>query len=91
MIVGVTRVPAIGRRCGRMDMMDAAIASLSLASAGQLTQYSATIAKKTMDDEALSAEKMLEMLPQQPSFHVRGPQPGDTPAILKGSYVDTYA
>lgn len=73
-----------------MDMMDAALGSLSLASSAQLSQYSATIAKKAMDAEAQSAANMLDMLPQQ-AFQVRGPQPGDTPAILKGSFFDTYA
>ena len=74
-----------------MDMMDAALGSLSLASSGQLSQYSATIAKKAMDAEAQSAANMLDMLPQQQAFQVRGPQPGDTPAIMKGSFFDTYA
>lgn len=73
-----------------MDMMDAALGSLSLASSVQLSQYSATIAKKAMDAEAQSAANMLDMLPRQ-AFQVRGPQPGDTPAILKGSFFDTYA
>lgn len=73
-----------------MELMDAALGSLSLASADQLTQYSATLTKKAMDEETESAAKMLEMLPQQ-QFHVRGPQPGDTPAILKGNFFDTYA
>lgn len=73
-----------------MDMMDAALGSLSLASAGQLSQYSATIAKKAMDAETQSAENLIAMLPQQ-AFQARGPQPGDTPAILKGSFFDTYA
>ena len=73
-----------------MDMMDAALGSLSLASSVQLSQYSATIAKKAMDAEAQSAANMLDMLPQQ-AFQVRGPQPGDTPAIMKGRFFDTYA
>ena len=74
-----------------MDMMDAALGSLSLASSGQLTQYSAAITKKAMDAEAQSAENLLAMLPQQQAFQARGPQPGDTPAILKGNFFDTYA
>ena len=73
-----------------MGMMDAALGSLSLASANQMTQYSMAMAKKSMDAEVQSAAQMLEMLPQQP-FQVRGPQPGDAPAFLKGSFFDTYA
>ena len=38
---------------------------------------------------------LLEMLPdqqqQQQRAPIRGPQPGETPAIPKGSYFDTYA
>ena len=73
-----------------MDMMSAALASLSIASAGQLSQYSATIAKKAMDAETQSAESLLAMLPQQ-MFQTRGPQPGDVPAIQKGNVFDIYA
>ncbi|MBE7009237.1 MAG: putative motility protein [Ruminococcaceae bacterium] len=74
-----------------MDMMDAALGSLSLASSGQASQYSMRIAKKAMETEAQSAANLLDMLPQQQSFQVRGPQPGDTPAVAKGSFFDTYA
>ena len=74
-----------------MDMMDAALGSLSLASSGQMAQYSMSIAKKAMDAETQSAANMLDMLPQQQAFQVRGPQPGDTPAIMKWNYFDTYA
>ncbi|MBQ9646888.1 MAG: hypothetical protein IJV43_00830 [Oscillospiraceae bacterium] len=74
-----------------MDMMDAAMGSLSLASAGQASQYSMAIAKKAMNAEAQSAANMLEMLPQQQSFQVRGPQPGDVPEVMKGGFFDTYA
>ena len=74
-----------------MDMMDAALGSMSIASAGQASQYSMAIAKKAMDAEAQSAANLLEMLPQQQAFQARGPQPGDTPSILKGSFFDTYA
>lgn len=74
-----------------MDMMDAALSSLSLASSGQAMQYSMSIAKKAMDTEAQSAANLLDMLPQQQSFQVRGPQPGDTPAVMKGNFFDTYA
>ncbi|MBR3562177.1 MAG: YjfB family protein [Oscillospiraceae bacterium] len=73
-----------------MDLMSAAMGSLSLASANEMTQYSMALAKKSMDAETQSAAQLLEMLPQQP-FQVRGPQPGDTPAVLKGSFFDTYA
>ena len=74
-----------------MGMMDAALSSLSLASANQMTQYSMAMAKKSMDAEVQSAAQMLEMLPQQQSFQVRGPQPGDVPTMMKGSFFDTYA
>lgn len=74
-----------------MDMMDAALGSLSLASSGQAMQYSMSIAKKAMDAEAQSAANLLDMLPQQQSFQVRGPQPGDIPAVAKGNFFDTYA
>lgn len=74
-----------------MDMMSAALGSLSIASAGQLSQYSATIAKKAMDAETQSAESLLAMLPQQQMFQMRGPQPGDVPAIQKGNVFDIYA
>ncbi len=73
-----------------MDMMDAALSSLSMASSGAMMQYSMNIAKKAMNIEAQSAAQMLDMLPQQP-FQVRGPQPGDVPAIPKGSFFDAYA
>ena len=74
-----------------MDMMDAALGSLQLASSNQMMQYSMAIAKKAMDAEAQSAAALLNMLPQQQSFQVRGPQPGSVPAIRKGSFVDVYA
>lgn len=67
-----------------MDMLDAAMGSLRLASSTQLTQYSAALEKKAMDAETRSAEKMLEMLPQTP-------QPGSVPSVAKGSFVDFYA
>lgn len=74
-----------------MDVMDTALASMDLASSRGMAQYSMNIAKKAMNAEAQSAAGLLEMLPQQQSFQVRGPQPGDTPAIPKGSFFDTYA
>ena len=74
-----------------MDMMDAALGSLSLASSGQMMQYSMTMAKKAMDTETASAARMLEMLPDGNAFSVRGPQPGDVPAVAKGEFVDVYA
>ena len=73
-----------------MDMMDAALGSLSLASSGQMAQYSMRLARKAMDNETQSAAQLLDMLPQQ-SFQPRGPQPGDVPAIPKGNLLDTYA
>ncbi len=74
-----------------MDLMDAAMGSMSIASSGQMMQYSMRLAKAAMDTEAQSAANLLDMLPQQPSFQVRGPQPGDVPAVAKGSFIDTYA
>ena len=74
-----------------MGMIDAALSSLSLASANEMTQYSMAMAKKSMDAEVQSAAQLLEMLPQQQSFQVRGPQPGDVPTMMKGSFFDTYA
>lgn len=69
-----------------MDAMDMAIGSLQMASSAQMMQYSTSVAKMAMNNEVQSAAKLLDMLPQ-----VRGPQPGDTPAIPKGNYVDVYA
>ncbi len=73
-----------------MDMMDAAMGSMSLASSAQAMQYSVSIARKAMDAETQSAANLLNMLPQQP-FQPRGPQPGDVPSISKGNFLDTYA
>lgn len=74
-----------------METMDAALGNLQMASSAQMAQYSMSIAKKAMYDEAQSAIDLLNMLPQQQSFQVRGPQPGDVPAIPKGSFFDAYA
>ena len=74
-----------------MDAMDVALGSLQMASSGQMMQYSTRVLKKAMDAEAQSAANLLNMLPQQQSFQVRGPQPGDVPAISKGSFFDIYA
>ena len=54
-------------------------------------QYSTNIMKKAMNTEAQSVANLLNMLPQQQSFRVRGPQPGDVPAIPKGNFFDIYA
>ena len=54
-------------------------------------QYSTNIMKKAMNTEAQSVANLLNMLPQQQSFRVRGPQPGDVPAVPKGNFLDTYA
>lgn len=70
-----------------MDMMDTALGSLGLASSSGMAQYSMRIAKKAMDAEVQSAANLLDMLPQE----TRAPQPGDTPAVMKGSFFDTYA
>ena len=74
-----------------MDGMDVAFGSLQLASSGQMAQYGTRILKKAMDAEAQSAANLLNMLPQQQSFQVRGPQPGDVPAVSKGNFLDVYA
>lgn len=76
-----------------MDPMNAAMAmgSLSLASADAMNQYSMAMQKKSMDEEMQAAQNLLEMLPQQPSFQVRGPQPGQIPEIQKGNVFDIYA
>ena len=74
-----------------MDMMDAALGSTQLASSGLMMQYSMRVMKKAMDTETQSAANLLNMLPQQQSFQVRGPQPGSVPAIPKGNFFDTYA
>lgn len=74
-----------------MDGMDVALGSLQLASSGQMMQYGTRVLKKAMDAEAQSAANLLNMLPQQQSFQVRGPQPGDVPAVSKGSFLDVYA
>lgn len=67
-----------------MDAMSMALSSLDMASSSQMMQYSVSVTKKVMDNEVQSAEKLLEMIPQQP-------QPGSTPAIPKGQYIDVYA
>ena len=74
-----------------MDMMDTALGSVQLASSSGMMQYSMRVLKKAMDSEAQSAASLLNMLPQQQAFQVRGPRPGDVPAISKGSYIDVYA
>lgn len=62
-----------------MSMMSSAAgASMSLASADLMQQYSVSMTKKVMDTQEVVAQKMLEMLPQQP-------------ALAKGMYIDTYA
>ena len=68
-----------------MEGMEAVLGSLSM------MQYSTSIMKKAMNTEAQSVANLLNMLPQQQSFQVRGPQPGDVPAISKGDFVDVYA
>ena len=69
-----------------MDPIGMALSSLETASSAQMLQYSMSVAKEVMNNEEQSASKLLEMLPP-----VRGPQPGDVPAIMKGNYVDVYA
>ena len=55
-------------------------------------QYSTNIMKKAMNTEAQSVANMINnMMPQQQSFRVRGPQPGDVPAVPKGNFLDVYA
>ena len=68
-----------------MEGMETVLGSLSL------MQYSTGIMKKAMNTEAESVANLLNMLPQQQSFQVRGPQPGSVPAISKGNFIDVYA
>ena len=74
-----------------MDIMAMALNSLSMASSVAASEYSFGIANMAMKDDVQSAQSMLEMLPQTRSIQVRGPQPGDVPAIKKGSHFDVYA
>ena len=67
-----------------MDIVDASLGGVQM-------QYSLRMAKKAMDTEAQSAANLLNMLPSQQSFQVRGPQPGSVPAVPKGKFFDTYA
>jgi hypothetical protein len=63
----------------------------NLASAAQ---YSFSVMNMSMRSKVMNDKGLLEMLPDQQAqqrIQVRGPQPGDTPAIPKGSYFDTYA
>lgn len=53
-------------------------ASISMASAELMQQYSVSVAKKAMNTQEVVAQGLLEMLPQQP-------------APAKGVYIDTYA
>ncbi len=53
-------------------------ASMSMASAELMQQYSLSVTKKVMDTQEVMAQNMLEMLPQQT-------------APAKGIYIDTYA
>ena len=73
------------------SMMGAAMNSLHMASMGELAQYSFGIAKMAMQDQAQTARGLMEMLPDSQGLQVRGPQPGDVPAVMKGSYFDVYA
>ena len=67
-----------------MDMDISALGGLPLA-------YSMNVTKKAMDTVAQDAANLLNMLPSQQSFRVRGPQPGSVPAVPKGKFFDTYA
>lgn len=72
------------------DMMtDIALTSMRMSEENVATQYSIGLMRKTMDVEAQEAAQLLEMMSQ--NFQVSGPQPGDIPALLKGSILDTYA
>jgi hypothetical protein len=73
-----------------MDIASIAMQNMEGAAAGGMFAYSVKVAKKAMDVEAQSAAQILDMLPEQ-QFRVRGPQPGDVPAIPKGDFFDTYA
>lgn len=53
-------------------------ASVSMASAELMQQYSVSVTKKAMDSQEVALQGLLEMLPQQT-------------APAKGVYIDTYA
>ena len=53
-------------------------ASVSMASAELMQQYSVSVTKKAMDSQEVALQGLLEMLPQQT-------------APDKGVYIDTYA
>lgn len=75
-----------------MDLMNAAMGSLSMASSAQMMRYSYGITNMAMKEEVKSARSMINgMLPQQQSFRVRGPQTGDVPTSPKGHFFDVYA
>ncbi|MBE7005493.1 MAG: hypothetical protein E7425_14645 [Ruminococcaceae bacterium] len=74
-----------------MDALNTALRNLGVATSSGRVQYNVSVAKKAMLSEAVSAVRMFDMLPSQRQLKVRGPQPGDTPAIRKGSFFDTYA
>ena len=54
-------------------------------------QYSYSVMNMAMRSEITSDKGLLNMLPEQSAVQARGPQPGDTPVIPKGSLFDTYA
>lgn len=64
-----------------MDMMSS-IASMasSMQSASVAQAYSTALTKKAMDAEALAAQELLEMPPQQPAM-----------GVAKGQFIDVYA
>ncbi len=60
-----------------MDLMNSiASASMSMSAAQFAQQYSISLMKKTMDNEELAAQELLEMLPEIPA---------------KGQYIDVFA
>ena len=74
------------------SLMSAAISNLSMASTSEMAQMNFSLAKMAMRDEEQSAARLLEMLPDsQGALRLRGPQPGDVPEVMKGSYFDIYA
>ncbi|MBE6909677.1 MAG: hypothetical protein E7474_08950 [Ruminococcaceae bacterium] len=62
--------------------------NINLASSAQ---YAYSVMNMTMRSEVTSEKGLLEMLPEKQQFQVRGPQPGDVPAVMKGNFFDTYA
>ena len=74
-----------------MDLTSIAMDSANLAASGRMAQYSYGVANMALRSSVQSAKGLFDMLPQQQALQVRGPQPGDIPAVAKGSILDVYA